>query len=276
MTNWTYFTKIFNTIGPTLGVQRWFDSAVVCITMLVSSSIIAQSPNSIQDHAWIMYFGNHRLGERWGLHTEYQLRRNDFLENWQQSLVRIAIDHYSKNGMQLTAGYAWVLSYPYGEQPISYSFTEHRIWQQLILNNKVGRFYFNHRYRLEQRFLQQKKLNSEADFVADGSLFKQRARYRLMISVALNHNEMVDKTLFLALYAEPFLQFGKHVGSNIMDQNRLYVALGYRFTKDVNVQLGYLNQFIPKADGIRAENNHTAQLGITYNLDFRKAENVKE
>jgi hypothetical protein len=30
----------------------------------------------------VMYFGNHRLSDRWGLHTEYQWRRADLFNHW--------------------------------------------------------------------------------------------------------------------------------------------------------------------------------------------------
>ncbi|MEY3426197.1 MAG: hypothetical protein RL679_1555, partial [Bacteroidota bacterium] len=67
-----------------------------------------------------------------------------------------------------------------------------------------------------------------------------------------------------------FLGFGKGIGKNILDQNRLYGAIGWRFTKDFQVQLGYLNQFIVKSDGVKMERNHTLQIGATYNMDFTK------
>ena len=38
---------------------------------------------------------------------------------------------------------------------------------------------------------------------------------------------------------------------NILDQNRFISAMGYRFTPDINIQFGYLNQMVFKADGDR-------------------------
>jgi len=81
---------------------------------------------------------------------------------------------------------------------------------------------------------------------------------------------MKDNTLFLVAADEIFANFGEKVTANIFDQNRLYLALGWRFNKDCNIQTGYLNQFIEKGDGVRKENNHTFQLALTYNIDFTK------
>jgi hypothetical protein len=184
--------------------------------------------------------------------------------------MRIGLDYYLPNKTQLTGGYGWIVSFPYGEQPIPVKFNEHRIWQQLILQQKSGRFYFHHRYRLEQRFLENAFINTANEKETDGFRFRQRGRYRFLISIPITHKTMEDNTLFFAAYDEVFLGFGKGIQKNILDQNRLFFALGWRFDADFNVQMGYLNHYVIKGDGIRKENNHTLQLGITYNLDFRK------
>jgi predicted porin len=239
--------------------------------LLVPMASFGQKQIAEQNMAWYNYFGNHRITDKWGVHTEYQWRRANWGQTWQQSLARVGVDYYTKQGPQLTAGYGWIVSYPYGEQPIKYSFNEHRIWEQAILTSKVGRLNLNHRYRLEQRYLEQKTLDSTSLIWEHKEYkLKQRARYRFMVTIPLNHKEMVDKTWFVSLYEEVFLGFGKNIDKNIMEQNRISATLGYRFNKDFNIQAGYLNQFIQKGDGIHAENNQNFQLGVTYNLDFRK------
>jgi hypothetical protein len=47
--------------------------------------------------------------------------------------------------------------------------------------------------------------------------------------------------------------------------------LGWRFNKNLNLQAGYLNQYVIKTDGDHAERNHTLQLSVQYNIDLRKA-----
>lgn len=230
----------------------------------------SQKQISTQSHVWGMYFGSHKLSEHWGIHTEYQWRRNDMFQNWQQSLLRLGVDYYSNKNGQFTIGYAWIKTYPYGDQPIGHITNEHRIWEQYILKNKVGKIDFQHRYRLEQRFIENWVKDANEVYSQDGFLFRQRVRYRLMATMPLSRKEMKDNTLFLAVYDEPFLGFGKGIGKNILDQNRLYGAIGWRFNKDFNVQLGYLNQYIVKSDGIKAERNHTIQIAVSYNIDFTK------
>jgi hypothetical protein len=219
-----------------------------------------------QFNSWWMYFGNHSLTEKLGLHTEYQFRRSDFASEWQTSLMRVGLDYHLPNKSMATAGYGWIVNFPYGEQPIAVKYTEHRIWEQFVIQQQVHRFYFHHRYRLEQRFLENVSLDSNGQPVKDGYRFRQRARYRLLVTVPVSRKQLEDNTLFVAAYDEVFLGFGKGIQRNILDQNRLFFALGWRFDKDFNVQLGYLNHYVIKGDGLHQENNHTLQAGITYNL----------
>lgn len=245
---------------------------LIIFLFFISSSVFSQKQISTQSHAWVVYVGNHKISERWGILTEYQWRRNDFFLQWQQSLLRFGIDYYGKQGEQYSIGYAWAKTFPYGSQPIAHLNDEHRIWEQFMLKNKVGRIELNHRYRLEQRFIESWVKNSNDDFAQDGYLFRQRIRYRILAITPITRKEMKDNTLFFSFSVEPFLGFGKGIGKNILDQNRLYAGFGWRFNKNVNVQVGYLNQYIVKSDGIRSERNHTLQFGMTYNLDFSKQE----
>jgi hypothetical protein len=69
---------------------------------------------------------------------------------------------------------------------------------------------------------------------------------------------------------EVFLGFGKGIGKNILDQNRFIAAVGYQFSPNFNFQMGYLNQFVIKSDGIQMERNHTLWASVVYNLNFSK------
>ncbi len=240
-------------------------SIITGIALLLSSFVLAQKAISTQYHGWYMYFGNHKLTDRFSLHTEYQWRRADWITTWQQSLLRVGLDYKLTDAATVTAGYAHILTWPYGEQPLPEKFLEHRLWEQFILTQKVGRFYFNHRYRLEQRWLK-----GNGDATSDDFVYRNRIRYRFLINYPLGKKEMGPDTFFLSTYDEVFIQFGPNFARNYLDQNRFYAALGYQYSSKGNIQLGYMNQFIIKGDGLKAERNHTLQVSVTYNADFRK------
>lgn len=244
-------------------------------------------PKADQFNGWIFYTGNHKITEKWGLHTEYQFRRSDGFSKPMQNQIRLGIDYNFTKQVSASIGWSYIETSAYGdfedEVPSKYNnykFNEQRIWEQFIIKHEhVGRFHTDSRFRLEQRYLQSYKnfgTATEPEFLRyDDSQegywkYRQRARYRFRVQVPLTNAEMKDNTLFFVAADEIFANFGKNVAANIFDQNRLYLALGWRFTKDTNVQLGYMNQFIEKGDGAHKENNHTMQVAITHNLDFSK------
>ncbi len=129
---------------------------------------------------------------------------------------------------------------------------------------------FIHRYRLEQRWIENWSNANNTLLSKNGFVFRQRVRYRFMINLPLSRKRMVDNTLFFSISDEIFLGFGKGIGKNVMDQNRFYTGLGWRFTKNIQLQLGYLNQYIIKSDGLHMERNHTLQASLTLQADFSK------
>ena len=247
--------------------------------LLLASPTFAQKKISKQTLAWTMYQGNHKLSKKWGLHTEYQWRRTDYYQHWQQSLLRIGLDYHLNANAFVSAGYGSIITFPYGEMPVSHRFHENRIWEQFTQKSTIGRVDIQHRYRLEQRILDN-YVKSDAEFVKDGTVFRNRVRYRAMAFIPLNHKTMSDNTLFLNVNDEVFLGFGEGIGTNMLDQNRLQIALGWKFNVKCMLQIGYLNQFIVKNAKVsptntvldQAENNNTLTIGLSYHFDFSKKE----
>jgi len=266
---------------------------VFLVILSFSNTISAQTfnPKVDQSNAWIFYTGNHKLTEKWGVHTEFQWRRSEGLSDAMQNQVRLGLDYKLNKSYMVSAGWSYIETFEYGElaketptpKSNQYKFNEQRIWEQFVINHEhVGRFHFDSRFRLEQRWIANLVKDENGNYIrptdaylaanptAEDWKFRQRARYRFRVQVPLSKPEMKDNTLFLVAADEIFANFGEKVTANIFDQNRLYLALGWRFNKDCNIQTGYLNQFIEKGDGVRKENNHTFQLALTYNIDFTK------
>ena len=78
---------------------------IQCISFLgMSQKIVANQKN-----AWVLYTGNHKISKKLGIHTEYQWRRADFFNDWQQSLLRVGLDYYHNPNISFTAGYASII-----------------------------------------------------------------------------------------------------------------------------------------------------------------------
>lgn len=81
--------------------------------------------------------------------------------------------------------------------------------------------------------------------------------------------KQVEKRSFsINLFNEVFINYGNGIGSHYFDQNWIYGGVEYKLRNNSRIKLGYMNQYLPKSDGVRVENNHTLSVGFTYNFDF--------
>ena len=81
-----------------------------------------------------------------------------------------------------------------------------------------------------------------------------------MLFIPLNNKEVVEKTWFVGIYDEIFL----NTVEEYYDRNRFYAALGYQFNRMTNMQVGMLNQDTQNGD------KWYFQLALFWNPDLRK------
>ncbi len=222
---------------------------------------------TVNGNGWFMYFGSHKLSKKWGIHLEAQLRRNEVVKNPQQLLLRTGLNYHFNANVFATAGYCFVETYPYGEYAVETSFPEHRLWEQVQIKNEIGRFEMINRFRLEQRWMQLPVFVNNKYEPGD-PVYQNRFRLLNRFSIPFKGKTIADKSLYASVYNEIMVSFGKNVRMNIFDQNRAYAAIGYKIPKLGKLEIGYLQHLLIKGDGVRVENNHTLQIGLSSNLDF--------
>ena len=109
-------------------------------TALAAIIPVLAGAQTIQDtnlHAWFMYFGDHPVNDRWGVHLESQVRRANAGLTWQHLLIRPGINYQLNKNVMLTAGYAYVRTSPYGDVPAKTAFPEHRVFEQALIKYGV-------------------------------------------------------------------------------------------------------------------------------------------
>lgn len=176
---------------------------------------------------WLIYIGNKKLNSKWNIHNEVQYRNYDAIGDLEQLLLRTGVGYnLTENNNNILLGYGYILSENYeGDSNDKISVNEHRIFQQFITKQSLWKVKLSHRYRFEQRFV-------ESDF-------KMRFRYFLGINIPLQYKEDGKNPLYLSAYNEIFL----NTKSSIFDRNRVYGGLGYKFSDQLKLELGYMNQF---------------------------------
>lgn len=196
-------------------------------SLFLSSVTFSPAQENVNDKrlgAWTVFNFQYAFSKKWGVWGELQSRLNNPFYNifyyeqkggaWyninEYFQVLGGIGHYGTHGEDFSDG------------P---TVREARFWQQLTINQYLDRLKFEHRYRIEQRWL-----NRE---------FNDRFRYRLNLAIPLNHNKMEAKTVFLSMFDEIFLTTQK---PHFL-RNRFFIGAGYQINKEVSVLAGWINQY---------------------------------
>ena len=209
--------------------------------------------NSQEDTGnWIMYFGTNKISDKLSIHSELQYRNHTISPtNIEQLLLRTGLNYHIKPHASATIGYAHIGNHTYESNRKSPEVEEHRIWQQFLTTNKIGRIKFEHRYRIEERFI-------EKDF-------KTRFRYRIMLFYPLNRKLLETGTIYLGVYNELFINGEK----TFFDRNRLYGGIGYKYSQNIEFQIGLLRQ------EVQTSVKTFLQFGMILNTDFKKKNKYK-
>ena len=209
---------------------------------LCSTFGMAQSSNLGN---WLLYFGNKKIDNRWNWHHEVQYRNYDAIGDLEQLLLRTGMGYnLSENNNNLLLGYGFIKSQNYTpESGGKITVNEHRIYQQFITRQSFGRVKVQHRYRFEQRWVENQD-------------FKMRFRYFLAFNIPLNKPDMTEKAFYLSSYNEIFINHE----NTVFDRNRLYGGIGYKLNNYFRFELGYMNQFL--------NNNNRDQLNMATFFSF--------
>ena len=205
----------------------------IAFTLLFNTQLYAQIDQD-QLGGWYMYFFDAKFKESsWGVQGDIQLRNWGVADDLEQLLIRSGITYRPKNAeVKLTLGYGNITTGTFGDSEAKVK--ENRIYQEAIFPVKFGkRLHTNHRFRYEQRFVENQD-------------FRTRYRYNLFLNIPLNKAVIEDKTVYLSIYNELFINGERSIGNGntveIFDRNRRYYALGYQIKQGMKVQLGTMRQ----------------------------------
>ena len=195
---------------------------------------------------WFMYFGNQKINKNINWHNEIQHRNYNFIGDFNQLILRTGIGfNLTEDNNNLLLGYGYINTEKYlanSNQKVNVN--EHRIFQQFILKQNFGRFFVQHRYRVEERFLKND--------------FQLRLRYFLGINIPLNKKTLEKNTIYLSSYNEIFINSEKP----LFDRNRLYGALGYFVHKNLKMEVGFMSQ------SLEDSNRNQFQIAIFNNFSI--------
>jgi hypothetical protein len=243
-------------------------SIFTLLSIIVSAApVFSQATKSTTNvnQTWLGYFNQTRLTSRFGLWGDFHLRtKEDFVNNFSQSIARVGLTYYVNDVTKLTGGYAYVTHYP-AEGHTKVSQKEHRPWQQIQWHSRYTKTRMMQWIRLEERY-REKILNDST--IRNGYNFNFKARYNIFYEIPFSQKS--ENKWSFVLNDELHINFGKQVVYNYFDQNRLFLGFKYNTDHHSNLQLGYMNLFQQLPAGNKYRNNHIIRLFYFQNLDLRK------
>jgi len=221
---------------------------LLCLAFLQLAAIGVASAQTNELSAWAGWFHTQRFNKHWGASFDGHLRSANHADFVKTVILRPSINYYFNN-MNVGLGYAYVGTNSRSGNVITFR-PENRSFEQLIISQPTGiNTQITHRFRLEQRFL--------GETATQQSVFSQRFRYfvRAVIPFDGKTTPFTHGT-YLALANEVFVnvQNKEKVNNHFFDQNRAFVGIGHRFSKQVDLEAGYLNQYSQQAKAYTINN----------------------
>jgi len=202
-----------------------------------------------EQSGWLAWFNNAAFDSRFSLISDVQLRSEDEWAGPRNLLVRPGLQWTVSPGHSLTAGYAYIGTF----RPDAPDATEHRSWQQYVASRAFPVATVSQRLRLEQRFIGRP---------GAPDVYSDRLRWFGRAVIPVDAGLPFQRGNFIAVQNEVFMNLSGRddLNGRVFDQNRAYLAFGWRNGPTVDIEVGYLNQWISGRNGDVI--NHVLQMAI--------------
>ncbi len=225
----------------------------------LSASLMTGLSAQSQFSGWLASFNTIKIDNKISVRADLQIRSTDNITQLQGILLSSGLIFKCNTHLSVTAGYSFATNKKVINNISGYT-PEQRIWQQLLYTHTLKSITISHRTRIEERFIE-KTIIYNNHFKNDGSGYATRLRYFIRNMMPLQKEVIFTTGLFAVLQEEVMANIGNKAAVNgkFFDQNRLYIASGYRFSSKTDLEIGYMYQYVSKK-GATFTNNHIIQL----------------
>lgn len=200
--------------------------AIVAMALLVSITSYSQSVQSDDLGSWNIISLKKTYSTKFYSYAEVQTRSQKIFDNFYYYELKGGGGYNFTKDFNAFMGMGKYETYQYdGNFKTAVQADEFRMWEQFTLVSKISRTIIEHRYRIEQRWI-----NGD---------YRNRFRVRLNAIVPINHTKIIPHTWYASVYDELFLTNE----TPFFERNRFLVGGGYQFTDKVALQTCWIRQF---------------------------------
>lgn len=238
-------------------------SYILIATLFVFGATFAQEGKSYtQSSGWFTGIATIPLNEKFSIDAEVQLSKTNFIDDWQQIILRPALHYKLNKEVDFAVGYSYVRNYAYSDYSTPIDANENNVWEQVTLSHSSGKVKFSHRFRFEQRFVDDVVITANG-YETEGNIFVNRVRYRFTTTVPLfkiSENMPISGEFFDEIWVN---EKTEGVVPTSLNQNWFYVGIGLPLTKKMTMSVGYLNDYT-ELKGNSHESNNILYTTIKY------------
>lgn len=197
--------------------------AFAMFLLVVSKTITAQQDGL---GSWNILNIKYTISPKWSVFGEAQLRSLRFYDDFHYHEYKGGFSYKALPNLTLSLGAGDYDTYREGGNFVTpKNNDEFRVWPQAVLTQSLKRIKIEQRYRAEFRF------------TSNG--YRNRFRYRLGLYYPFGKDAASENPFQLGFSNEIFFTDREPY----FERNRALLSVGYKVSKYVSVQLGYLHQF---------------------------------
>lgn len=233
---------------------------------LIGATSQAQTEKNV-DHQglfWSLYYNQLTINPKWSIHSEIDNRI--FLQPVEQNLFSIRMQGRYKINENVETGVGlgyFSLASQDPENTPDFKTPEYRGIQNIAWKQNLGKTVLSQRFQIEERWIH--KANKVA--LLPGTTYSWRFRYRLQGDYVFWKKS--NQFLKALLSDELMVNFGKKIIKNTFDQNRIYAALQYGINKNIALELGYLNSFQQRSNGVDYFNRDMIRFSFIHKIKLK-------
>lgn len=175
--------------------------------------------------SWFLGYVEYSFSPKLFTYIEVQDRNQSLFRHFNYYEIKGGIGYRFYDNFSALFGFGNYNTYDWEDLSAPKITEEWRIWEQFIMVQNLQRLRFEHRFRAEQALISGK--------------YRNRFRYRLNLTAALNKRKIEKGALYFSVFNEIFLTNN----APYFMRNRFYAGLGYQLSNSLGMGLGWVNQF---------------------------------
>ncbi|HBC02706.1 MAG TPA: DUF2490 domain-containing protein, partial [Aequorivita sp.] len=157
---------------------------IFILVLFASNTLFGQNEDFTHSSSWNTLTVKAHMNENLFLKNEFNFRRTNFLQDWEQIVLRPSVQYKLDDGLTAAVGYTYIQNYSYAEFSTPINTRESNLWQQFFLKQDFKHFDISHRLRFEERFSEQVSSVDNLSAIS-GTDYSGRLRYRFIVSVPI-------------------------------------------------------------------------------------------